>query len=910
MFRNNTNRIAASLILLSTAALPQTGSAASYLDSVPRGAKTAYTASLVDMTQSESGLTTRTLDWRQPSVELYFDLPPSERTSEIVLKLSADPLTRVAPNAPLQVQFNNGKPVPVLSNGRGFEARLPLDAGIARNRRNLIRISYPVPAGADCITPAHGAWSIDLAQSTLRMVGRAETRHMSISEVTSYLRQPVLSPKTVGLIARGPDGTDMQALAAQGIALRTPGVPNFSVSSRNTDFNVVMVKRSRLFDITDDPMILNSKGPRIFVPRGKPTDLIFTADTDAEIVNMLTVFATRKLPGTRRSISSVGEMNLQYPLSSGSVKIDGKTRLSDLAVATADPGSGAQTYKFSVADPAATGGEILLRLSTTDKLADDSRLRVTLNGKTLGAAKLDKKRKSVAFDIQPGALNATSNVLSLVPDLDAKPGYSCPTVTSVDAGFSIGNGSRLNLTKAAVSPVTELSQLTSTGGLFAQSESYIALPRGTREYQASLRVLGRMAKASGHGLTLADYTRKLEISDDKHVLIIGPSSMAKTRLNGAPKALRDAMSGRSSTGDNLLQAAYGRSASAGSDDAALKYAAAQSAPRKINRGGVAALYDTGNGKLTGVISTAPGSSFIQASRSLVEPGHWNALQGGVARWTSSTVVMAQTAQSDAGIAKPIPQGGFELPDIGLSVFDNLDLQWPDISWPEIDWPEIDWPEFDMPQVGFPNVKWPSFKSAEAPVVVEPAAMTREVSAKKVETTKIRNLGQSETFAAEKVSTEKITPKKVLPEKIVKVAEITPRLKPTLNRPAETAAGLRGRFDFSFEKPKRFGSFEDIRRTTKTKWSETKRWVKNKTKSVSNMRALDDMARATDRLQDRVQPAGQSVKSTFRDKLPGKGLVQLGDRTVSIYGLILILAFGLVLLLMSLARPASRLGGRH
>ena len=890
MFRIHTGRIAAITFLLSTAALPQTGLAASYLDSVPRGAKTVYTASLVDMTQSESGITTRTLDWRQPSVALYFDLPPSERTSEIVLTLSADPLTRVATNAPLQVQFNNSKPVPVLSNGRGFEARLPFNSKDARDRRNVIRISYPVPAGADCIAPAHGAWSIDLAQSTLRMSGRAETRHMSFSEVTSYLKQPALSPKTVGLIARGPEGTDMQALAAQGIALRTPSVPNFSVSARGTDFNVVMVKRDRLFDLTDDPMILNSEGPRVFIPRGKPTDIVFTADTDAEIVQMLQIFATRKLPTTRRAITSLGELNLQYPLSSETVKIDGKTRLTDLAVVSADPASGMQTYKFGVSDPAAMGGDLLLRLSASGDLADNSRLRVTLNGKTLGAAKLDKKRKSVAFDIQPGTLNATSNVLTLVPDIDAKPGYSCPKGNFVNTGFSIGDGSRLNITQSTVSPVTELSQLTSTGGLFAQSESYIALPRGTRDYQASLRILGRMAKAAGHGLTLADYTRKLEVADDKHVLIIGPADMAKNHLNGAPKAFREALSGRSSTGDNLLQASYEQTASSGSDADVLRYAASQSAPRRINRGGVAALYGRGNGKLTGVISTVPGSSFVRSSQTLAEPAHWNALKGGVARWTSSSVVMAQTAQSDAGIAKPKRQGGFEFADFDIWDMDDLDMLWPEINFPEINLPEIDWPEFDMPQVELPNIKWPSFKSAEAPTAILPVTMQRDVSVPKIKTAKLRDLGQ--------------------PEKIVKILEVAPRLKPTPTRPARAAAGLRGPFEFSLEQPERFGTFQDITRETKAKWFATKRWFKAKTKSVSDMRTLDDIARATDRLQDRATPIGRSLKSTLKDKMPGKGLVQLGDRTVSAFGLMLMLAFGFVLLLMSLSGPASRLGGRH
>ena len=880
MFHIRTHRIAAIFALLSTAALPQTVSAASYLDTVQRGERTAYSASLLDITDTESFQTVRTLDWRQPSVELSFNLPPSERTSEIVLTLSADPLTRVAPNAPLQVQFNNGKPVPVLSNGRGFEARLPLDASRARDYRNVIRISYPAPDGGACVTPAHGAWSVDLAQSTLRIGGRAKTRHMGLSEVSEYLKQPALSPKTVGLIARGPHGPDMQALAAQAISLRTPDVPKFSVTDNRTDFNVIMVKRDRLFDITDDPMILNSKGARIFVPRGRPTELVFTADTDAEIVRMLEIFATRKLPNTRRAISSLGELNLQNRLDGDAAKVDGKTPLLDLAVAS---DAGGQIYKFGVDDPVTTGGELLLRLSTLDTLAKDSRLRVNLNGKTLGAAKLDKTRKSVVFDIEPGSLNATSNILTLTPDLETKSEFQCSSTTMLNSGFFIGDGSRLTLKTETKSSVTELSHLTSTGGLFAQSESYIALPRNTRDYQASLRVLGRIAKSAGHGLIDADYTRTSDVPNDKHVLIIGPSDMVKSHMSGAPKSFRDAMSGQSSTGDNLLQAAFERSASLGGDDAALKYAAAQSAPRKINRGGIAALYGSENGKLTGVISTTPGSSFVHASKTLVEPRHWNAVRGGVARWTSKSVVMAQTAQSDAGISKPKLEGGFKFPEIGISAID--DLNW---RLPEMNWPEMNWPDFDMPQVSLPELKWPSLKSAEAVASDQSVTGLRDATGQTVENAVLK--GQTQT--------------------VVKVVDVTPRLKPTINRAGKTSTGLRGPFEFAAEKENEFTSFEAIRHKTKVKWQTTKKWFGTQIKSASELKTLNDVAQATDQFQDSVKPAGRGLRTSLRDNLPGKGLVQLGDRTVSVYGLILIMAFALVLLLMSLASPSSRTGNRQ
>jgi len=340
-------------------------------------------STLAKITNAESFNATRTLDWQRPSINLYFDLPPGERTSEIVLKLSADPLTRVAHNSPLEVQFNNSKPVKVRSNGRGFEARIPFDAAKSRNTRNVIRITYPTPKGADCIMPTHGAWSIDLSASTLRIGGRAQKRSMSLSEVSNFLAQPALTPKKVGLIARGSVGTDLQALAAQGIALRTPDIPDFSVLPRGNDFNVIMVKRDRLFDYTDDPMIINSEGARIFIPRGRPSNLIFTADTDAQLLSMLQLFAMRNLPRTSRSISSLGEMNLANALGSETVKIDKKASLPSLAVPTSIA-AGAQSYKFGVLDPATASGEVRLQLASTKIMTDNSRLSVALNGQILG----------------------------------------------------------------------------------------------------------------------------------------------------------------------------------------------------------------------------------------------------------------------------------------------------------------------------------------------------------------------------------------------------------------------------------------------------------------------------------------------------------------------------------------------
>ena len=889
MFRFHTGRIAATLLLLSTTTIPQTALAASYLDGSKKEIRRTLSASLVEMTQTDGLRTTQTLDWRQSSVELTFELPPAQRTSEIILTLSADPLTRVARNVPLQVQFNGGEAVPIRSNGNGFEARIPLDAGRARGSKNVLRISYPTPAGADCITPAHGAWSIDLANSSLRISGRANNRHWRLSEVTELLEHPALTPDKIGLIAKGADATDMQALAAQGLSLRTPSVPEFSLSKRGTDFNVIMVKRSGLYNITNDPVILNSTGPRIFVPRGKPMELIFTADTDAEILELLENFATRQLPNSRRPISSIGEIYMQRRLDSDRQSIEGKTQLSDLAFRPAGTQPGEQNYAFNVKDPTSTQGKLLLRVSTTQDIGEKSRLRVSLNGKSLGATKLDKKRKSVVFDINPSDLNTDSNILTLSPDLSAQTTFACPSISAFTPGYSIGPGSHLTFSQTENSTVTDLAHFASTGGLFAKTESYIALPRRTQDFQSALRVLGQMAKASGHGFTFADYSRTSNVPEDKHILIIGPSDMVKGHLTGAPQAFREALSGQSSTGSNLLQAEYGRSASLNEDDtvsnydAVLKYAAAKSGSYKINRGGVAALYGSGDGRLTGVISSTPGASFSRASENLIKPGHWKALQGGVARWTSSSIVMAQTAQSDDNIRKPVSDSRVKLSDLGLSIFEDYDFYLPNFALPE-----FSWPEFEIPKVGFPDLNWPSFKSAPLAPAENDINVLNENSAE------LRYIEPN--------------------EKAEKIAAIIPRLKPIVKiaapQPKAPSPGLRGPFQYVDKKKTQFGIIHDLKHAMGAKWVVTKQWFETRKDTLIESRSLNEAASATDSLQDSVEPAGRTLKSAILDKLPAKGLVQLGDRTVSLYGLILIITFSLVLLFMSLVSSVSRLGGRH
>ena len=106
------------------------------------------------------------------------------------------------------------------------------------------------------------------------------------------------------------------------------------------------------------------------------------------------------------------------------------------------------------------------------------------------------------------------------------------------------------------------------------------------------------------------------------------------------------------------------------------------------------------------------------------------------------------------------------------------------------------------------------------------------------------------------------------------------------------------------------SFQDIRRETKAKISNTRSWVKDQHLSQDIKYFIDDVETATDRFQDRVSPAGRSIKTFVSKKMPGKRLAHQSDRSLTVYGVLLMMALAFVFVFMNLASPESRTGGRH
>lgn len=694
---------ALSVLLLGAFVAPVTANAAVQ---TPQGRSTVYKASL----SAVEGLDARVLDWRNPSLEFIFHASDTDWTDGLELLLSADPLGKVNRRTPLMVQFNNGKPMPVITRGQGFDARIKLDPARIRPRNNKIRFTYNTPAGAECLSPEHGGWRLDFKNSLVIIKARAKVRNLDIREVETKLSNPTTAPKSVRLLARGANTAKLQALAAQGIGLRMKTLPEFKTRSGGGEFDIIMGRRDQLHGWVSDEKVLNSSGPRIMVHKGHPMRLVITGDTDAEVMSGAKAFATYRLPNAHRSTTSPGELNLQVPLGSYMARIEGTEKLSELGSNYFKDSWGPEPQKitFNVNDPMASTGEVLLRLGSNNSVSTKSRVSVDINGKSIGFTMLDKSRKSVAFKIPAGTLQGTDNVLSITPELEMAKLSGCNFIQQ-SPGFYLGDGSKLKIETTAPSPIAELSKLTANGGAFSiekAANTAVMLPASSsRDYNASLKIMAKLAKSSGHGWTEANYLRSANlntIGEDKNILIIGPSSsLSGTIRNAAPKGLKSALKGQSLDGIGRI-ASIDRIAASDEQTALRLYAERQASAGHIRNGGVAALFPSpiGEGKVMGIITNTPRQSFSSVAAQLIKPQAWYNLEGSVARWDNSKVLMAQTAMTVPGFIGVKPKqskiGKFELPEIN----------WPKFSLPAFDKEAFEFGEIDMNTVRtkFENLK--------------------------------------------------------------------------------------------------------------------------------------------------------------------------------------------------------------
>ena len=889
-----------------------------------------------------SGADVTTLDWRQPDMKLRFDLSASDWVDGVEFILSMDPGDTVNRNAPILVSLNNAPPVTLRPKGHSFDARIRLDGDYARAKGNVITISYPASNGT-CLTPNDGSWILKTAKSSVITRTRAKSRALYLNEIEDRLSNPVLAPKTVGIIATGASKDRLEVLGAQGIGLRMDSLPNFRTSRGKSGMDIIIGKRSDISRYVNDRDIMDETGPKISVSKGSPLRLVITGDSEAQVLSAAKLFAQRRLPSVRRSEASEGELRFQRSFKQAHNTISGKTKLSDIGFGfyardwAATPG----TLDFNVSDPQAQSGRVLLRLSSSNDIDDSSKLSVDLNGRSLGYAQLNKRRKTVAFDIPEGVLKGADNRLTLTPNFikaNDAAGFTCPKWDDTP-GFYIGSGSRIELSQTGGSHVTDLSRLTAGSGPFADADgadTHIVMATNTaRDRAAALKLVAKLAKSSGTGwaeTTVSSMAQNTAYDTDRNLMIIGPLARSTGLLDDAPKTLSAALRGQGS-----VNFASGTEKFASLDDKAAMeiYAARQrTKSRRSGGGGVAAIYPSSNqpGTLTAVFSTAPGTRFSSSVMTLTDGDVWNELSGSVARWNGEQVLMAQTAIAAPAFAdyrapKTAAQG-FRLASLDFTQWDYSGLQdtWLNVTDKaalsgaalmaklNLDKKETANAPVKMAEASVPTPPVMTPKTTRiAPKAAAIAPKPVAYSAPKLTTTPaptLRGFSNPEdmrgvTRLVEPSFWDKVKApfaRKTAAPDHVKKTEARINVPQNAKLPKVSAPNVKlSELDLSEMKAPDFNA-ASIRKPKIKKWVDD---VQKPVKNASRKWHTSSMERKIRDVQAKFRPIGTKIKNTVgSDRNPLKAWMIKADRTFSFFGILLAMAFVASILMLGIATPNS------
>jgi len=624
------------------------------------------------------------LDWRNPAYDIVFETPTSDWIEKLDFFVKIHAEGQVNRNAPIYVRFNDADPVPVYSRGNSFEAMINLDKSRVKAHRNMISVSFDKAHG--CIEKSDGAFSIDMEDSFLVVRTSTPSRSYYLRDAKQILNSPLTTPKTVSLKAYGPDRLKYQALAAQGVALNMPSLPRFSVDGTG-EAQVYVGTRQELSSIIAGTEIAKREGKVIGVTKNAPLRLVLTADTHAELDDLVKAFAAKEIPPARRTYAYSGEFSWQRPFSVTNAALQGKKPIYELGTLRFDRGWGnsAQSVKFDVDNPLSAQGTTKLYFQKSPDVSPESVVNVHLNGHSLGTVPLNSKRNAAQFEIPGGILVGTDNVLTINPELTPKADAKNCGKENMGAGFAVDAKSFIKVKSSQGAFSGDLTRLAASGFPFSSdaggNSAVVFATSSNKEKAAALRAFAQLGKVYGSGWVNAEF---YDLSNaprdlDKHTLFIGPRSKGR-----APKGLSAAIDGRPNAPTTVHTAEV-------SEPAAISLLSARSAVK----GGVIAIYEGDNhGQLNGFLTSARGHSFSRAVDQILKPGHWNKLQGSMARWDRNKVEMAKTAFDMDVIAGETNEATTE--QKGLVTL-------PEFSMPTVKMPKIKLPEVKMPTIALPSL---------------------------------------------------------------------------------------------------------------------------------------------------------------------------------------------------------------
>ena len=491
-----------------------------------------------------SGTKDLVLDWQTQSYNINFNLPAHDWYEKLDLFISATPEGGVSKRTPLLISFNGSDPIALNGRGSRFDAHIRLDTSRIRAANNSLTITYQTPSDANCLTGAHGKWNFDLSRSKLVATTRAKSRNLNISEIEPRLLHAMTTPKRVAIIAKGANKFALEAILAQGIAQRTHALPSFQFNTNLADFTVLIGTNKQLRPLVNNKSLLNKTSPSLFVDAGLRPKLVLSAPNEAQLVELARAFASFHLPAQHRAGISIFDLysagRLTPRLTLGA-KLHRLGDIGDVSIAPSWQATPAQLM-FNVEDARASSGVLTLNLSASEAMNPNSRLKLTLNGKSLGFTKLDKNSKSVAFDIPAGSLKSSANKLVFSPELVADAAENtCASATNIPA-LLVSASSKLNLTNTTPTPIADLSRLAGNGSLFNGEDGNAALiltARSVKDRAATLHFLGFAARQFGPKWVRADYYTALppRAELNKNILIIGPKTPIDAKLiASAPKS--------------------------------------------------------------------------------------------------------------------------------------------------------------------------------------------------------------------------------------------------------------------------------------------------------------------------------------------------------------------------------------
>ncbi len=607
------------------------------------------------------------LDWRNPRLDVNFELPTSDWVEDVELFINIHAEQKPNKYLPLLVHFNGADPLPIYPQGESFQARIKLDRSHVRSHGNTVGISFDKPTG--CVAMKDGSWDIDLSDSFLVLKAHTPSTLFHIRQVKNRLQSPLSAPKTVAIKAKGANRYRLEMLASQGTALNMNDTPRFTLSNSPADLEIVIGTRRDIASEIKGTELAEFTGPTIGITRNKPVRMILTADDETSLLELAKEFASYELPATRKSYVVGGSLQWQTPFSTLRAPVIGKKPISELGPTGFDRGWGnsAKSFSFNIDNPLTAEGRLQLQLMAGPDVDPSSDVSITLNGSHLEDVKLARKTNTKEIFLPRGLLKGMDNELIIAPELTPKKQSRDCAAAAPHPGFVVGKKSHLRIKTDISGPAADLTRFAASGYPFsnqngAQTDIILNTSRAS-DRAAAMRVMAQLARSHGTGWTETEvYTLKTVNADTKrHKLFIGPNLNAT-----APRGLSAAVEGRKRA-PKVIQTAE-------LDITPISLLSV----RPSVRGGIVALYENpqSDSHLQAYITSVRGHNFSRTMDNLLRGDHWNKLEGSMARWNRNTVEMGRTAFNiniqEVAPVKSMPKfdlAAFEMPDFAIPEID-------------------------------------------------------------------------------------------------------------------------------------------------------------------------------------------------------------------------------------------------